>query len=113
MDEADLLSLMDEEEAAQYQTPDEPEETPAPETPETEEESSETEDMNMGTETKKSVNLLPVAPVSYTHLDVYKRQGLWTGNRNMPGNSLAKSVMNRKRKSLKRKRIRSGKQKQR
>ena len=64
VDEADLLSLMDEEEAAQYQTPDEPEETPAPETPETEEESSETEDMNMGTETKKSVNLLPVALLS-------------------------------------------------
>ena len=53
VDEADLLSLMDEEEAAQYQTPDEPEE-----------ESSETEDMNMETETKKSVNLLPVALLS-------------------------------------------------
>lgn len=64
VDEADLLSLMDEEEAAQYQTPEEPEETPVPETPETEEESSETEDMNMETETKKSVNLLPVALLS-------------------------------------------------
>ena len=64
VDEADLLSLMDEEEAAQYQTPDEPEETPVPETPEPEEESSETEDMNMETETKKSVNLLPVALLS-------------------------------------------------
>ena len=64
VDEADLLSLMDEEEAAQYQTPEEPEETPVPETPEPEEESSETEDMNMETETKKSVNLLPVALLS-------------------------------------------------
>ena len=64
VDEADLLSLMDEEEAAQYQTQEEPEETPIPETPEPEEESSETEDMNMETETKKSVNLLPVALLS-------------------------------------------------
>ena len=64
VDEADLLSLMDEEESAQNQTPEEPEETPVPETPEPEEESSETEDMNMETETKKSVNLLPVALLS-------------------------------------------------
>lgn len=64
VDEADLLSLMDEEEAAQYQTPEEPEETPVPETPEPEEESAETEDADMETETKKSVNLLPVALLS-------------------------------------------------
>ena len=64
VDEADLLSLMDEEEAAQYQTPEEPEETPIPETPEPEEESPETEDVNMEAETKKSVNLLPVALLS-------------------------------------------------
>ena len=64
VDEADLLSLMDEEEAAQYQTPEEPEETPAPETLETEEESPETEDADMKAETKKSVNLLPVALLS-------------------------------------------------
>ena len=64
VDEADLLSLMDEEEAAQYQTPEEPEETPIPETPEPEEESPETEDVNMEAETKKSVNLLPVALMS-------------------------------------------------
>lgn len=64
VDEADLLSLMDEGEAAQYQTPEEPEATPAPEIPETEEESSEMEDVNMETETKKSVNLLPVALLS-------------------------------------------------
>ena len=62
VDEADLLSLMDEEEAAQYQTTEEPEETPAPETVETEEESTETGDVEM--ETKKSVNLLPVALLS-------------------------------------------------
>lgn len=62
VDEADLLSLMDEEEAAQYQTTEEPEETPPPETVETEEESSETGDVEM--ETKKSVNLLPVALLS-------------------------------------------------
>ena len=55
VDEADLLSLMDEEEAAQYQTPEEPEATPAPEISEAEEESAEMEDMNMETETKKSV----------------------------------------------------------
>ena len=64
VDEADLLSLMDEEEAAQYQTTEEPEETPAPETVETEEESTETGDVEMETETKKSVNLLPVALLS-------------------------------------------------
>ncbi len=64
VDEADLLSLMDEEEAAQYQTQEEPEETPIPETPEPEEESPETEDVNMEAETKKSVNLLPVALLS-------------------------------------------------
>ena len=64
VDEADLLSLMDEEEAAQYQTPEEPEETPVPETPETEEESPETENADMEAETKKSVNLLPVALLS-------------------------------------------------
>ena len=64
VDEADLLSLMDEEEAAQYQTQEEPEETPIPETPEPEEESPEMEDMNMEAETKKSVNLLPVALLS-------------------------------------------------
>lgn len=64
VDEADLLSLMDEEEAAQYQTPEEPEETPAPETVETEEESTETGDVEMEPETKKSVNLLPVALLS-------------------------------------------------
>lgn len=64
VDEADLLALMDEEEAAQYQTPEESEEAPAPETPETEEESVETEDVNMEAETKKSVNLLPVALLS-------------------------------------------------
>lgn len=64
VDEADLLSLMDEEEAAQYQTPEEPEATPAPEIPEAEEESAEMEDVNMETETKKSVNLLPVALLS-------------------------------------------------
>lgn len=64
VDEADLLSLMDEEEAAQYQTPEEPEATPAPEISEAEEESAETEDADMETETKKSVNLLPVALLS-------------------------------------------------
>ena len=64
VDEADLLSLMDEEEAAQYQTPEEPEATPAPEISEAEEESAEMEDMNMKTETKKSVNLLPVVLLS-------------------------------------------------
>ena len=64
VDEADLLSLMDEEEAAQYQTPEEPEETPIPETPEPEEESPETEDVNMEAETKKSVNLLPESLLS-------------------------------------------------
>lgn len=64
VDEADLLSLMDEEEAAQYQTTEEPEETPPPETVETEEESTETGDVEMETETKKSVNLLPVALLS-------------------------------------------------
>ena len=64
VDEADLLSLMDEEEAAQYQTPEEPEATPAPEISEAEEESAEMEDMNMETETKKSVNLLPVVLLS-------------------------------------------------
>lgn len=64
VDEADLLSLMDEEEAAQYQTPEEPEATPAPEISEAEEESAEMEDVNMETETKKSVNLLPVALLS-------------------------------------------------
>ena len=64
VDEADLLSLMDEEEAAQYQTPEEPEATPAPEIPEAEEESAEMEDVNMETETKKSVNLLPVVLLS-------------------------------------------------
>ena len=55
---------MDEEEAAQYQTPEEPEETPAPETVESEEESTEMGDVEMETETKKSVNLLPVALLS-------------------------------------------------
>lgn len=64
VDEADLLSLMDEEEAAQYQTTEEPEETPPPETVETEEESTGTGDVEMETETKKSVNLLPVALLS-------------------------------------------------
>lgn len=64
VDEADLLSLMDEEEAAQYQTPEEPEATPAPEISEAEEESAEMENVNMETETKKSVNLLPVALLS-------------------------------------------------
>ena len=64
VDEADLLSLMDEEEAAQYQTPEEPAEPPTTETPETEEESPETEDADMEAETKKSVNLLPVALLS-------------------------------------------------
>ena len=64
VDEADLLSLMDEEEAAQYQTTEEPEETPAPETVETEEESTETGGVEMEPETKKSVNLLPVALLS-------------------------------------------------
>ena len=64
VDEADLLSLMDEEEAAQYQTLEEPEEAPAPETPDTEEESAETEAADMEAETKKSVNLLPVALLS-------------------------------------------------
>ena len=60
VDEADLLSLMDEEQAAQYQPPEEPEETPESETVETEEESKETENVEMETETKKTVNLLPV-----------------------------------------------------
>lgn len=64
VDEADLLSLMDEEEAAQYQTPEEPEATPAPEISKAEEESAEMEDVNMETETKKSVNLLPVVLLS-------------------------------------------------
>ena len=64
VDEADLLTLMDEEEAAKYQEAEEPEEAPVPETVESEEESEKVEETQMEAETKKPVNLLPVALLS-------------------------------------------------